>query len=210
MRWILALVCIFLSISAVFAQGTIRFLVQDAQTRLPISGAVIHISGSEDPLLTNRDGMAQCLLKPGKVHYEVRALKDSFAYGPKSGTAWVKARFVTNIEILLKRGEKILRDHGVRLPKDWGTMEFVVTDATTKKPLEGVLVVIEPQETDEEIRGGSTSQRGKFGIGTKAGTYYYAVVAFVDGIFYKRQRGEVTILPGKDEQRTIELQPLGG
>ena len=51
---------------------------------------------------------------------------------------------------------------------------------------------------------------GRAWFGRKAGTYRYAAVAFVNGTFYKRQYGEVTVLPGKDEKRTIELQPVNG
>ena len=89
-----------------------------------------------------------------------------------------------------------------------GKLGFRVRDAVTGKPLPYVPVLIKGPEITEPVGEEDTDGEGNAVRETPPGTYHYAVVAFINGVFYERQRGEVTVTAGKKTTLIINLQPL--
>ena len=191
-------------------KGAVRFIVKDAKMGQRISGAPIYISDSPETWRTGQDGIVECVLKAGKTRYEARALVDGITYKPKSGLVSVRQERITEVEIELKPDKAIMidDDFGKPVPKSWGTLDLIILDSVTKEPLKGAMILLAPVETDEAIQDWETNYQGRIGIAHKNGTYHYAVVAFVNGIFYERQRGEIMVTAGNKTKLTINLRPL--
>lgn len=224
MRWVLALWCVFLLALGARAKGGFRVVVRDLWTQRPLPRATLVMKaakGEEDDIqfTANAEGVidAPSGLRVGERDCTVRGLIEGVAYRQERVKILVQDDEVTELEIFLVPMKPVIFSPCCKkAPKTVGDVHFTVVDAVTKRPLEGAVVIIESDDSlgDGELYERRTVDRanalGRAWFGHEAGTYRYAVVGFVNGTFYKRQYGEVTILAGKDEQRTIELQPLGG
>ena len=215
MRWIVSFWCVFLLAAGAWADGTIRVTVRDIWTQRPLPGAILEtkaVREAPDGIMFKANNEGVILSGPlssGEIICTARGLIDGIPYRQESLTILVKDDEITEVEVyLFPMKERTFSLCAKMRPKDWGEARFTVVDAHTKKPLEGVIALLEPNEIEGDVQGDKTNVRGEAWIGHKPGTYRYAVVGFVNGTFYKRQYGEVTILPGKDEKRTIELQPV--
>lgn len=221
MRWILALWCVFLLALGARAEGSFRVTVRDLWTQRPLPGAILVMKaakGEEDDIQwrANAEGVIDCPfgVRTGERDCTVSGLIDGISYRPERMKLLVQHDETTEREIFLIPMKPIIFTPCCkRAPKTVGEVHFTVVDAVTKRPLEGVTVILETDDSlrEEEIYERHTVDRanalGRAWFGRKAGTYRYAVVGFANGTFYKRQSGKVTILPSKETQQTIELQP---
>jgi hypothetical protein len=235
MRWILGLWCVFLLVGVSFAEGNVRFVVKDARTRLPLAGAKVILTegeAAESNVWTDRTGVAVARgLAPGIYPFQVRAICEGVIYFLKRGKVTVhdgreatvcftilpdpRERYEWNRVGIWKTSIWMTVDHLVHylmiheypeppLPKT-GSLCFQVRDAVTGKPLSCVAILLKGPEITEPVGEEDTDEEGNATRVTPPGTYHYAVVAFMDGVFYERQRGTVTVRAGQATWVTLSL-----
>lgn len=240
MRWVLSLWCVFLLSTGALAHNTLRFVVKDARTRQPLSGATVYFCTADDDerqLQTDPQGRAEFhKVSTFPLRFEVRALIHGIGYKSKIGKLSLEQNQTIEVRLTLLpdlRGEVIQAvrwkrwmtnpwmtiDHEGRslVEGGWqeptlpapGKLTFQVRDAVTGKPLPYVPVLLKGPEITEPVGEEDMDEDGNAIRETPPGTYHYAVVAFINGVFYERLRGEVTVVSGKEAKVTVNLQPSG-
>lgn len=233
MRWILSVWCVFVFSVGALAQSSVRFIARAAKNRQLLPGVIVHFSQPERILKTDSSGTVECQgLKPGKHHYSVDYALDGIGK-KKVGTVTLQEGKQTEVRLTMHFPEEIYQlarskiwktstwmtlDHrwAYLVPFIWeaprppkpGKLIFLVCDVGTGKPLPYVPILLKGPEIAEPVGEEDTDADGNAVRETPPGTYHYAVVAFVGGVFYERQRGEVTVTAGNETKMAIELRPL--
>lgn len=233
MRWVLSLWCVFLLSAGTLAQSSARFSVRDAKTRQLQSGLTIRFSQPERVLRTDSTGTVECHgLAPGKHHYVVDSVFDGNKK-QKAGTVTLHDGKQTEVRLTVHYPEEVYQLAHSRLwqtsrwmtmeptwarlvPGPWeqetpsppqpGKLTLRVRDAITGKPLPYVAILLKGPEIMEPVGEEDTNEEGNAVREMLPGTYSYAVVAFVDGVFYERQHGEVRVTAGKEVEIAIALR----
>ena len=120
-------------------------------------------------------------------------------------------RWVTNPWMTIDHEGRSLVEGGWQEPRvpAPGKLTFKVRDAVTGKSLSCVPVLLKGPEITEPVGEEDTDEDGNAVRETPPGTYHYAVVAFINGVFYERLHGEVTVVSGKEAKVMVNLQPSG-